>query len=439
VNDLKGMKLLVLGGPALAKEIVVAARRLGVYVIVTDWYSPERSPAKKIADKALMISTADVDAIVQLVKSEKIDGVLTGFTDSTLKYYQQICEKAGLPCYLSAKHVEVGTSKVRFKEVCRQHGIPVVEDVGVGTLHLQTNLQNIPYPVLVKPVDNSGARGISICHNEAELRKGYTRALSFSESRSVIVEKYVQAQEATIFYLFDNGECYLTGVADRHMGAKQEGVVHLPVAYWFPSRFLESYRRNLDSKVRSMFKELGFKNGMAFIQAFVEDGTWFFYEMGYRLTGTLEYKILERVSGINPLEMMIRYALTGKMSDGELAERVNPEFSMPACNMTFSARPGEIGAIEGIEEVLRIPEVIDVFSSYEAGDIIPSSALGTLQQVVLRVFAAADTSSRLIEVMEAVQNEIDVVSPTRESMLLPGFDTNELVCGGDTLCLQKRF
>jgi len=87
VNDLKGMKLLVLGGPALAKEIVVAARRLGVYVIVTDWYSPERSPAKKIADKALMISTADVDAIVQLVKSEKIDGVLTGFTDSTLKYY----------------------------------------------------------------------------------------------------------------------------------------------------------------------------------------------------------------------------------------------------------------------------------------------------------------------------------------------------------------
>jgi len=57
---------------------------------------------------------------------------------------------------------------------------------------------------------------------------------------------------------------------------------------------------------------------------------------------------------------------------------------------------------------------------------------------VLRVFAAADTSSRLIEVMEAVQNEIDVVSPTRESMLLPGFDTNELVRGGDTLCLQKR-
>jgi hypothetical protein len=111
---------------------------------------------------------------------------------------------------------------------------------------------------------------------------------------------------------------------------------------------------------------------------------------------------------------------------------------MPACNMTFSARPGEIGAIEGIEEVLRIPEVIDVFSSYEAGDTIPSSAIGTLQQVVLRVFAVGDTSSRLIEVMEAVQREIDVVSPTGESMLLPSFDTSELFRGGDTRCFQKR-
>ncbi|MGI6328764.1 MAG: hypothetical protein ACOX1I_07415 [Dethiobacteria bacterium] len=68
---LKGKKLLIMGGPALACDIVKKARLLGIYTIVTDWYPESLSPAKKIADESFMISTSDVDAVVSLIRQEK--------------------------------------------------------------------------------------------------------------------------------------------------------------------------------------------------------------------------------------------------------------------------------------------------------------------------------------------------------------------------------
>jgi hypothetical protein len=63
-----------------------------------------------------------------------------------------------------------------------------------------------------------------------------------------------------------------------------------------------------------MFKSIGMTDGMIFIQTFVENGRFIFYEMGYRLTGSLEYKLMDKLLGINPLNMMIEFALTGKVN-----------------------------------------------------------------------------------------------------------------------------
>ena len=84
-----------------------------------------------------------------------------------------------------------------------------------------------------------------------------------------------------------------------------------------------------------MFKSLGFKNGMIFIQTFIENGECIFYEMGYRLTGSLEYKIIEKMNGLNPLKLMINYALTGEMHNLSIKEVINPNYSKFGFNITF--------------------------------------------------------------------------------------------------------
>jgi biotin carboxylase len=422
--DIKGKKLLILGGTKLSCEIIKTAQKFGVYVIVTDYL--ENSPGKKIADETHMISTTDIQGIVDLIKRRQIDGMLTGFIDSMLPYYSEICKKAGIPCYGTNEQFEITTDKVKFKNECRNFEIPVVEDYQINFPFNKAEIENLEYPVLIKPVDNSGARGIFICNNANDLIDKYPISLSFSKTNRVLIERYIISQEATIFYLIQNGEIVLSSMADRHLKNKQGSIIPLPVAYTFPSKHLIQYQEDLHFKVMEMFKSIGLKNGMIFIQSFIENGKCIFYEMGYRLTGSLEYKIIEKMNSLNPMELIINHALTGKMCDQNIKSIINPNYSKFGFNITFLAKPGKIAKIVGIEEVKALDNIIDVVQTYDEGSVISNAALGTLEQVVIRVFGVTDTKNEMIDLMNKVHDLISVSSESGEDMLLEFFDTTTL-------------
>src|SRR5699024_7518339 len=170
--------------------------------------------------------------------------------------------------------------------------------------------------------DLSGGRGVYICRNEQELIEGYKRALNFSPSKNILVERFIEGKEVTVFYTLDDGDVYLTGMGNRHIKNNQENVIALPVAYTFPSRYIEKYRKEVEPNVKKMFQSLGMKNGMVFMQCLIENDECLVYDIGYRLTGTLEYKLIDEIQDYNPLEMMIRFALTGNMTTVKLEEKI---------------------------------------------------------------------------------------------------------------------
>lgn len=422
--DLKGKKLLILGGTALSCEIIKQAKKQGVYVLVTDYL--KNSPGKKIADKSFMVSTTDIEAVLRLIKEENVDGLLTGFIDSMLPYYQMICERAGIPCYATAEQIDITTNKIKFKELCRAFDVPVVEEYEIQYPFTIQDIKHINYPVLIKPVDNSGARGIHICESPKDLLNNYEKSLAFSPSKKVLIERYMTAKEATIFYVIQDGEICLSAMADRYVKNKQSGIIPLPVAYSFPSKHLKKYQETLNPKVIEMFKSIGMKNGMVFIQTFVENGNCVFYEMGYRLTGSLEYKITSKLNGINPMEMMINFALTGSMYEKSIKILINPNYDNCGFNITFLVKPGKIGDIIGIDKVASLQEVIDIVPAYNVGDVIPESAVGTLKQVVLRVFATTKTKEEMGKLINKIHDIIKVYTVDGDNMLLDVFDTEEL-------------
>lgn len=420
---IKNKTLLVLGGISLSKEIIKHAKKLGLTVFVTDYLA--NSPAKKDADKSFMVSTTDIDAISALIKHEKIDGVLTGFIDLLLPYYAEICSQNGLFGYGTKDQFEKLIDKVYFKNLCRDFNIPVVEEFEIKGIEDIEGINKLPYPVLLKPADNSGGRGISICHNVEEFRDKYNYTLSFSKSGQIIIEKYMKSKEVSIFYMLQDGKIKLTAMGDRHIQYFNEGLIPLPVAYTFPSIHLEEYEKNINNKVIKMFHSLGLNNGMVFIQSFVENGQCIFYEMGYRLTGSLEYKIIEHASGFNPLEIMIKQAVKEK-SEVSIEKLANPHFEKKYCNITFLVHPGIIDKIEGVEEIKNIDNVIDIVLTYNEGDEILENSVATLGQVIARVFAYADSMEELIKVMDDIHQKFKVTSTKGENMLLPHFNTNEI-------------
>ena len=419
-NNLKDKRLLILGGMRFSCEIVNKAKEMGIYTLVADYNKIEDSPAKQIADEAVELSVTDVDAVVSYVRSNKIDGVFVGFNDMLLPYYAEICEKAGLPCYGTKEQFETLIAKDKYKALCRQFGVPCIPEYSIEDEHIK-------YPVLVKPVDSSGSRGITICHDKEELLKAVEIGKQASKTGKVLIERYMDGREVTVFWTFQDGNYYLSSLGNRHVKHNQgNDVIPLPVGYTFPSVFLPKYRAEVEENCKRMFRHLGIKDGMMFMQCKVEDGTCYVYDLGFRLTGSLEYKILRRVCSYDPLEMMIEFALTGKMGEESIAEKADPEFKTPAFNVSCLCGPGTIKEITGIEEVKAMPEVEDVVIAHTPGESITEQMKGLLAQITVRVLGSVDNKEQLLSIMQKIDDTIHIIGEQGEELLLPGIEYSDI-------------
>ena len=419
-NDLKGKRLLILGGMRFSCEIVNKAKAMGVYTIVADYNKIEDSPGKQIADEAADLSVTDVDAVVAYINDHNIDGVFVGFNDMLLPFYADICKKAGLPCYGTKEQFEMLIAKDQYKALCRQFGVPTIPEYDI-------NDTEIKYPVLVKPVDSSGSRGITICHNREELVTAVEIGRKASKTGKVLIERYMDGREVTVFWTFQDGNYYLSGLANRHVKHNQgDDVIPLPVGYTFPSVYLPKYREEVENNCKRMFQHLGIKDGMMFMQCKVEEGMCYVYDLGFRLTGSLEYKILERVCGYNPLEMMIYFALTGKMGEESIAEKAIPEFKTPAFNVSCLCAPGTIKEITGVEEVKKMAEVEDAVLNHVSGETITEQMRGLLAQITVRVLGSVPTKDDLLPTMQHIDNTIHIIGENGEELMLPGIEYSDI-------------
>ena len=179
-SALSGKKLLLLGGIQRTCVIVKRAQELGVYVVVADY--DVNSPAKKIADEAVLIDATDADALVDYCIANHVDGLLTAYVDFLLSVCKEVSERIGKPFYATDLMIEMSTDKASFKEHCEKYGVPVPKTYDVSS---QRDAENIRYPVFLKPTDASGSRGADICYNPNDFREKYERALSFSKKKEM--------------------------------------------------------------------------------------------------------------------------------------------------------------------------------------------------------------------------------------------------------------
>ena len=422
LEKLSGKRLLVLGGVIQMVEVVKLAKTYGIEVLVTDYL--ENSPAKKYADKSFMVSATDVDGVVELCKSEKVDGIVTGYVDLLLPYYAQICEKAGLPCYGSFEIFNIMTDKKLFKKLYRDNNVPTIKE---WTTKEVENNQGIEYPVIVKPTDSSGSRGISVCNNYSELLNGIEKALQFSPSKQYIVEKYMTGKEVVLYYYFQDGNPIFMGMCDRYVCKEQAGVAQLPIAYVFPSKYTDSHLRNTDCAIKQMFKNIGVKNGTMFLQAFIEDDIVYVYEPGYRLNGAREQYVFGPINDAYATKMLIHFALTGKMHTESLSQKCDPYIcGKHACVLSPVLKTGRVDKIIGLDYMKSNPCIFNIAITNDVNSVVSNKEIGTLRQLAYRNAIIADTKEELINVINDVQRNVDWLDEEGNSLMLRQFSTDEL-------------
>lgn len=395
--DLKGKKLLILGGNSLSGDIVRTAQKLGVYTIVTDWYDTNRSPAKLLADEYWNEEIFKPERIADLIKQHHIDGVMTGFTDSYLLQYQKICDLAGLPCYATKEVFELTMDKSRFKQLCRDYDVPVIPEYRLTDFDPKTISPSTK--VIVKPVDNSGSRGVVLCQRSEDFEECVQYALSFSEKKQVIVEKYMELDSISVSYTLQDGRCSLSTIDDRYVHKSTNGsaVTCLGV---YPSKYTDVYLRDLDLKVRTMFEKAGLRNGVLAMQFFTDGEEFYVMEMGHRLTGGQHYTYTLKENGISALEFLIHFALTGRMADYEISEHENPRFKNTYAHLFILGREAKIARMEGYDLLEQMPEAMHVQLMKNVGDTIGRD--GTSAQKIAGLHLRLRDTEHLKRVMQDV-------------------------------------
>ena len=394
MSDLKGKRLLFLGATGLMCSAVETAKRMGIYTIVTDYYP--NAVAKSIADRKYDVSTTDIDALERLARDERVDGVFTGFSDVNLYSAQALCQRLGLPFYATREQLELTTNKLKFKEMCRSHGVPIVKQYELDARCLPEHLAKIEYPVIVKPADSYASKGCSVCQNREELLDAVKKALAFSPLGQIIVEQYMDPNrcgDIVIDYFFADGRPHLTFVGDRFTNTEQAGMAPLAAAIISPSRYVDEYIRDVDKAAKAMFAAIHVTDGRVFIQAFHDEHGFYFYEMGFRLSGGNEYIPVWKELGIDELEALIRYALTGHMLERGAMVIANPRYKACYCNLVFLCSAGTISRIEGLETVRSDDRVLQLAQLLRPGDTVEAN--GTLSQVLCRIYLQAENRSRL--------------------------------------------
>lgn len=423
MESLAGKRLLILGGTKQACDAVEVAKKLGIEVYVTDYNSD--SPAKGIADHSFMVSTNDVEQVVNLCREYRIDGVMTVCLEAILPYYYDICKSANLPCYISSEQIQLFTQKNDFKRLCKAVHLPTIPEFKLSLDTSLEEIKKISYPVLIKPTDNSSSRGVSVCYSSDDIAAAIQKALDGSISKTFLTEKYMQCEDLIINYTFADGEYRLSLMGDRFVSNEYPGMGSVTKALIYPSVHLSEYLETTHSRVCDMFRRAKIRDGAMFIQAFYADGRFYCYDPGYRTCGAQVYKMVEAANGVPQMEMLIRHALTGSMGNRELLERNDPYLhGRSGCNLVVLLQAGKIGRIEGVAAIRNHPAVINCTQFLEVGDEI--TQVGTLKQTFARLHFLCDTRAELREAIAEVQAMLKVEDTQGKNMLLPDFDVSRI-------------
>ena len=412
--ELKGKNLLLMGGGAYSKGILKYKQEKEFRIIAVG--SNSNNPIVDIADVFYHVDTQNVDEIVNIVRKEKVDGIFVGSSEVNIDPAITVSEITGCNFYSNRKQWDIISDKSEFKNLARKHGIPVPCDFHVTKEFLKEDLEKIVYPVIVKPVDSSGARGMNICYNEEELKKYYIEALNWSKSKKIVVEEVITGGKEVFFhYTIQNGIYSLSmGFTKFKVLSQKKDYVSLPIFHMYPSSHIDNYMKRVNEAAINMFKDIGLKNGIVMLQGFDIDGEFKFFESGYRMGGEQMYVFTDHQNNVNSLEMMINYALTGQMAEFDIFERDNAYFKWPCCNYYIPLKAGTITEVKGLEEVENMKNVLNVTKMFNIGDVIYDT--NQLERVCLRLHVYGETPSELASALVEISATLKILDENGNEM-----------------------
>ena len=340
-------KILLLGGSAQQLVAIRAAKELGYYTVLMD-YLPD-NPGQYEADKFYGESTTDVEAVYRIAKAEKVDGILAYASDPAALPAAIVAERLGLPTN-PAKSVEILGLKYPWREFLQTNGFACPKH---HSFHPETPISEIKekakeftFPLVVKPTDSSGSKGVSMLESWEGLEKAICWANEYSRNKVLLIEEYIQRGFPSVIggdiFVWD-GKIVLYGEMECLRDMQKSPLI--PIGEKKPLQVSQLQKERIHSELQRVVTALDISFGELNIEILLDkDDNVHFLELGPRAGGNMIPIQLSDAFGIDLVKANVQAAM------GEKPDFVdNPIHELPGCYMHYVLHSYEAGLFDGID------------------------------------------------------------------------------------------
>ena len=266
---------------------------------------------------------------------------------------------------------------------------------------------------VVKPVDNGGSVGITVCHSRTEMEEAIAKAVQHSTVGEYLCEKFIEGPYFQFEIWRQNGKSYFPYTKGRVFYDAIGTSPQQPFLDLYPSPEADIISRLYEPMSR-LFDDLGIDNGSCMFQGIISDGVPYIMDNAYRLSGGMDFRVVHQDKGIDLVACYMQHALTGQFGEdfSSLAKPLQGYYA----TICIGLRNGHIHTIRGIDDVRLLPYVYSLFQYYHEGDTMQYS--GIFLQVLCRIFVRADSQQELQQHISSILSLIEVEDDNGRSLLI---------------------
>lgn len=365
----------MIGGTTPHIELILNLKRRGYHVILIDYL--ESPPAITVADEHIRESTLSGEKVLKIAQQRNADLVISACIDQANLTAAYVAEKLDLPAPYKYEVAVNVTNKLRMKKLMFENDIPTSKYIQVRSIK-EVDSHGLQFPVIVKPVDSNGSKGVRRAEDQTQLKGFFHEAIKFSRLGEALIEEFIEGTEIGIDAYISNGKATIIFSKDRcKIPSAYSSLQQIYGSVW-PSDYVlkkHGYVKSIAEKIADAFD---LNNTSLLIQAIVrEDGSINVIEFAPRVGGAENYKIIQLATGFDMVDATVNSFL-GLAPTLELQVTTRYWFD----NYLY-ATPGVLGSVRGLANLLE-GRRIEYFSTYKrpgytiGPDISSNNRLGVI-------------------------------------------------------------
>lgn len=403
-EGLKGKRLAVFGAGNVVDEVTAFSRQHGI-VLVSVGNVPE-APMHQVSDEQYYLDCTDEAVILPFFKEKRIDGLLSCSGEMVIRKSVGFIGKTGFHYYATPHQWDVLMNKRHFKDAQLRYGMPAIPAYRLEDA-------DIPFPVVVKPVDSGGSFGVSICQNRTEMEEAIVKAIQNSTVGEYLCEKFLEGPYFQFEIWRQNGKSYFPYTKGRVFYDAVGDSPHQPFIDFYPSKEADIITQ-LYKPMSRLFDDLGVNDGSCMFQGIISEGIPYIMDNAFRLSGGMDFRVIHQDKGIDLVACYMQHALTGQFGDD--FSKLNLNLNSKYATLCIGLRNGYISSIRGIDAIRQMPCVYSLHQYYHEGDTMQNS--GNFLQVLCRIFVQANDEQELQQHIKTILSLIEVEDDDGQSLLL---------------------